>query len=742
MKSATHRLAFVLTMVVLAFMFTSQPLAASNPVAPFNAPEARVLSPHGECAPAPESAEARPPARSPGLLLSVSDPVPSPMTAWAKTYGGTSTDSASSIKPTSDGGYIVAGHTFSFGVGQDDVWVLKLDRSGNVQWQKSYGGTGSDAAASIAQTGDGGFVLTAVTTSFGEGGYDDVWILKLDSSGNIVWQKSYGGIYQDEAGTILPTPDGGIVLTGWTASFQDRQGDAWVLKLDGSGNIQWQKAYGGLGKGDWGASIALTSDGGYVVAGSTSSFGAGYIDGWVFRLDSAGNILWQKTYGGTRNDFFAAIAPLSDGGFALAGTTNSFGAGGQNYWVVRLDGEGNLLWNQTYGGLYGDTAQSIAATPDGGYVVTGTAGSWGGFKVWTLKLDGSGKVVWQHTYGTEDGHSAAVTGDGGYIVAGDTSLGDGWWDAWVVKVNAQGGLGAGCTIAATPDAGTRSPAVTVGDSSATPLDTWSAATTSDAVAADTTASTKVWCASVEDTSLAVQYDGWKGVTDPDASGGGYRVSEIKGEMVNFAFTGTGITWVTQKGPEQGIARLAIDGIDKGLIDLYSPTVRDQIQVSAAGMQDKPHTLTITVTGQKNPNSKGTRVVVDAFVVGSTTTQEDDIAVQYDSWEGVGAQPASGGTLRYGRNKGTVASLTFTGTSVNWVTEKCPACGMAEVWIDGQDQGTVDLYAPSKEWQVVLIYGGLSAGQHTIKIEVLGTKDSNSSGTAVPVDAFSGPITVP
>jgi hypothetical protein len=207
---------------------------------------------------------------------------------WAKTYGGASDDRANSIQPTSDGGYIVAGWTISFGAGGADVWVLKLDGSGNVTWQKTYGGAGTDWATSIQQTSDGGYIVAGVTGSFGAGS-GDVWVLKLDGSGNVTWQKTYGGGSTDYAYSIQQTSDGGYIVAGLTDSFGAGSADVWVLKLDGSGNVTWQKTYGG-GSTDYAYSIQQTSDGGYIVAGLTDSFGAGSYDFWVLKLDGSGEI--------------------------------------------------------------------------------------------------------------------------------------------------------------------------------------------------------------------------------------------------------------------------------------------------------------------------------------------------------------------------------------------------------------------------------------------------------------------
>ena len=192
---------------------------------------------------------------------------------WSKTYGGSDWDEAYAVQQTRDGGYIVAGHTESYGVNNDDLWVLKLNLQGSVIWQKTYGGVTSDIAYSIQQTTDDGYIVAGSTTSFGEGA-QDMWILKLDSMGNISWQKAYGGGNTDNAWSIKQTGDGGYIVAGTTFSFGTGNYDIWIVKLGQNGTPSWQKTYGSGGN-DIAYSIQQTTDGGYIVAGYTASFGAG-----------------------------------------------------------------------------------------------------------------------------------------------------------------------------------------------------------------------------------------------------------------------------------------------------------------------------------------------------------------------------------------------------------------------------------------------------------------------------------
>ena len=213
---------------------------------------------------------------------------PMSATSFAKTYGGTDDDYASSVQQTSDGGYIVAGKTYSFGAGWYDIFFIKTDASGNVQWTKTYGGTDWDDAYSVQHTSDGGYIVAGETYSFGAG-WSDIFFIKTDASGNVQWAKTYGGTNYDEAYSVQQTSDGGYILAGYTQSFGAGYGDIFLVKTDANGNVQWAKTYGGTSS-DWASSVQQTSDGGYIVAGYTSSFGAGWSDIFLIKTDANGNI--------------------------------------------------------------------------------------------------------------------------------------------------------------------------------------------------------------------------------------------------------------------------------------------------------------------------------------------------------------------------------------------------------------------------------------------------------------------
>ncbi len=374
-----------------------------------------------------------------------------------------------------------------------DVWVVKLNSSGNIQWQKCLGGTMADYGYSIQQTTDGGYILIGTTDSnngdvSGNHGCSDVWVVKLNSGGNIQWQKCLGGTSFDYGFSIQQTTDGGYILTGQTDSNNgDVSGihfnnpnyqtpDVWLVKLSSTGAIQWQKCLGGSSS-DSGSSIEQTIDGGYIVVGSTSSINGDVIgnhfqftsDVWVVKLGSTGAIQWQKCLGGTKTDFGNSILQTLDGGYIVAGGTDSndgdalgnhqtTGGGGiYDAWVVKLSSAGNIQWQKCLGGGYIEKAFSIQQTADGGYIVLGGAGSDNGDVIgnhgpgfemsdaWTVKLNSTGEIQWQKCLGGsgyECGYSINQVVDGGYILTGRTQSNDGdvsgnhgKKDSWVVKLS-------------------------------------------------------------------------------------------------------------------------------------------------------------------------------------------------------------------------------------------------------------------------------------------------------------------
>jgi hypothetical protein len=294
---------------------------------------------------------------------------------WSKTYGGVIHDSGSGVVQSSDGGYAIAGTTISFSAAGYAVYLVKTDSLGNMQWNKTYGGIGDDYGYSVVQTSDGGYAIAGYTNSFGAGS-SDVYLVKTDSTGTMLWNKTYGGINADIGRSVVQSSDGGYTIAGYTYSFGAGSYDVYLVKTDSTGNMIWSKTYGGTSS-DVGSSVVQSSDGGYAIAGYTYSFGAGSYDVYLVKTDSLGNMQWNKTYGGTSSDFGYSVVQTSDGGYAIAGYTYSFGAGYEDVYLVKTDSLGNMQWNKTYGGTNDDVGSSVVQSADGGYAIVGETASFG-----------------------------------------------------------------------------------------------------------------------------------------------------------------------------------------------------------------------------------------------------------------------------------------------------------------------------------------------------------------------------
>jgi hypothetical protein len=533
-----------------------------------------------------------------------SDPSDYPVYAsqWAKSYGGSDFENALSIQQTSDGGYIVAGSTDSFGAGNGDAWVLKLDETGDVLWQKTYGGTNHDYTQSIQQTSDGGYIVAGSTYSFGAGN-GDIWVLKLDETGNVLWQKTYGGTNQDYTQSIQQTSDGGYIAAGVTYSFGSGDRDTWVLKLDDTGDVQWQKTYGGTNF-DLANSIQQTSDGGYIVAGSTYSFGADG-DAWVLKLDDTGDVQWQKTYGGANSDVANSIQQTSDGGYIVAGSTYSFGAGNGDIWVLKLDETGNVLWQKTYGGANYDMAKSIQQTLDGGYIAAGYTESFGaGYDdAWVLKLDETGNVLWQKTYGgTQDEEAKFIqqTSDGGYIVAG--------WifsffntiyesDFWVLKLDSNGGI-PDCSIIGTSNAIVNDVSSAVNDTTVTGIDTNVSPQTSSAVTTDTNATVKDTCSppTIGYSPTSFSFTATQGGLSP--SNQSLNIWNEGGETLSWNVSNNATSWLSLNPTSGTDTRTVILSVN--IAGLTAGTYNATITITATDATNLPLSVPVALTINASP----------------------------------------------------------------------------------------------------------------------------------------------
>jgi len=274
------------------------------------------------------------------LILIGSVSIVSAQTSWWRTCGGTTYDEGYSVQQTSDGGYIVAGLTKSYGAGDVDVYLIKTGASGDTLWTRTYGGTDCDMSRSVQQTADGGYVIAGNTYSFGAGNHD-VYLIKTDASGDTLWTRTYGGTDYDEGYSVQQTADGGYVIAGNTYSFGAGRTDVHLIKTDASGDTLWTRTYGGTDY-DLGYSVQQTADGGYIIAGFTASFGAGADDVYLIKTEASGDTAWTRTCGGTNRDWGYSVQQTSDGGYIVAGRTYSFGAGDYDVYLIKTDSLGNV----------------------------------------------------------------------------------------------------------------------------------------------------------------------------------------------------------------------------------------------------------------------------------------------------------------------------------------------------------------------------------------------------------------
>ena len=415
-----------------------------------------------------------------------------PTIQWAKCYGGTIYDIANAIQQTKDGGYIIAGQSGStngdvtghhnINIFNYDYWVVKTDANGIIKWQKSLGGSNDDVAYDVRQTKDGGYIVAGITKSndgdvtfhYGNLANEDIWIVKLTGTGTMQWQKTFGGSDVDVAKSIRQTTDGGYIVAGHTFSTDGNVtglhgvDDYWMLKLNSSGNLSWQKCLGGSSNEEANA-IQQTKDGGYIIAGwSTSNDGNvtnhhgnnGADDYWIVKTDASGNIVWQNSFGGTNDDDALSVVQTFDKGYAIGGWARSTDGtvtgnhGGEDYWLIKLNTNGKLQWQKTYGGSAYDDATSVVQTKDSGFVIAGksnstdgeVSGNHGQQDYWIVKTNAKGTLQWQKSLGGSQGEIAngiRQTKDNGFIVVGYTLSNDGDVtgyhgneDYWVVKLNA------------------------------------------------------------------------------------------------------------------------------------------------------------------------------------------------------------------------------------------------------------------------------------------------------------------
>jgi hypothetical protein len=363
---------------------------------------------------------------------------------FQKTYGIVGDDRALSAKQTTDGGYIISGFSTNLGAGNQDVYLIKTDSNGDTLWTKTFGGISSEWGNSVLQTIDSGYIISGYTHSFGFLN-SEVYLVKTDALGNLLWTKTFGTANQDYSYSIQQTTDAGYIITGYFDSSGSIGGnDVFLIKTDVNGDSLWTKSFGGMDN-DEGQFVQQTTDGGYILTGTTSSFGAGTYDIYLIKTDSSGDTIWTKTFGGLNEDFGACIQQTTDGGYVVIGNTRSFGAGSTDIVLFKTDYNGNLIWTKTFGGGAGDMGVFVQQTTDGGYILTGYANGIISSDLYLIKTDTNGDTLWTKTFsglGNVTGRSVQQTTDGGYIVAGfNDGGGSGNSDFYLIKTDANGNSG-------------------------------------------------------------------------------------------------------------------------------------------------------------------------------------------------------------------------------------------------------------------------------------------------------------
>ena len=392
---------------------------------------------------------------------------------WVKNYGGSGEDTAQSVIETADGGFAVLGYSNSTDgdlagktMAVNDFWLLKLDSEGDLQWSRTYGGSKDDKGQSVIQTLDGGYAIVGYAMSDdGDGsnneGFHDNWILKLDSSGNILWERSFGFSGHDHSYDVLQTDDGGFFFAGFLDVTQSNGegnfgkgayltrhgvGEFWGTKLDADGNLQWRRYFGGTNN-DRAHGVVQADDGGYVMAGFSESDDfdisntKGSYDFWVVKVDKNGSMLWESSFGGTGIEIAYGISKTNDGGYAVVGNTFSTDTdisknnGESDLWLIKIDDNGNLLWEKTFGGSGFEAGHGVYTTKKGGFVIAGNSKSMDGDAtenmgendLWLLQADASGNLIHQQSFGGSQldfGYDVLETTDGALVLVGNIASED------------------------------------------------------------------------------------------------------------------------------------------------------------------------------------------------------------------------------------------------------------------------------------------------------------------------------
>jgi hypothetical protein len=394
----------------------------------------------------------------------------SQQTTFQKIYGGTAGDGAYCVEQTNDGGYVVGGYTKSFGNGLDEAYLIKTDAVGDIEWTKAYGDNIAEYIFSVKQTPDGGYVAVGTTYSFNSQPFGNIYLLKTDANGDLQWSRVIGIADYDYGYSVQVTSDGGYIIGGLTSSIGAGNYDYYVIKTDSTGDIEWAKSIGGWAN-DQGYSIQQTSDSGYVIAGQANSFGTGPYEVMLNKLANNGDIQWTKRYGDGSNNYIGnEVKQTSDGGYVISGWAVPDNSNDQDMYLLKTDGSGNIQWEKLLGGAGSDFGNDVIETSNGDFISVGYSQSFNADQdIYAVRTDLNGTVIWSKIYGYDDndqGNAIIQAADGGFVIAGlGTNYGPGGQDVFLIKTDSNGDAGCGT--------------VTVTSSESTPGNTASTATPSE-----------------------------------------------------------------------------------------------------------------------------------------------------------------------------------------------------------------------------------------------------------------------
>jgi hypothetical protein len=382
----------------------------------------------------------------------------SAQTTFQKAFGGSAMDNGNYVIQTTDGGYIIAGTTTSIGEGGRDIYVVKTDATGDITWTKTFGGaTDNEYGYCIQQTADGGYIVSGEAASFGLFGEVDFYLIKLTGTGDTTWSKTYGGNGYESGLAVRQTSDGGYIMAGQSPAFGNNNFKAYLVKLNASGAIQWTKAYGSNGY-ETGKDIQQTADGGYILLGETDINNDGSGDIYLIKTDDLGNVTWSRAIGAADTEEASEIKQTPDGGYIITGSAYGAGSLSRDMLLLKTNSLGITEWAKTYGSTVNDVSKSVTLTSDGGYAICGS--SWGfnvdeDYEVYVVKINDTGVAQWSTTYGGgslygDYGFSIQQTNDSGFVITGETySFGVGFKNIYLIKTDSNGNSGCNQGTAAT-----------------------------------------------------------------------------------------------------------------------------------------------------------------------------------------------------------------------------------------------------------------------------------------------------